>query len=86
MPEALFGLEYDYRITGSQTIYAKADYFPDWEDFSSYRLVTDVGWELLLDAESNLNLKISIIDRYDSTPNGADPSLLNYSVLLLWKL
>ena len=86
VPEALFGLEYDYKISGCQNIYAKADYFPDWEDFDSYRLVTDVGWELLLDAESNLNLKISVIDQYDSTPNGAEPILLNYAILLLWKL
>ena len=34
----------------------------------------------------NLSLKISANDRYDSTPNGAKPHLVNYAVLLLLKL
>ncbi len=32
------------------------------------------------------SLKISANDRFDSTPNEADPHLVNYSVLLLLKL
>ena len=86
VPEALFGLEWDHAINERQKLYAKVDYFPDWSDFSSYRLVTDLGWEILVSEPSNLSLKLSVNERYDSTPNGADPSLLNYSALLLWKL
>lgn len=82
--EALFGLEYDHELTKTQRLYAKVDYFPEWEDFSQYRAVTDVGWEIDLDRPSNMSLKFSIIDRYDSTPNGADPNEINYSVLLIW--
>jgi hypothetical protein len=48
--------------------------------------VTDGGWEIELAKPSNLSLKISANDRFDSTPNGADPHLMNYSVLLLLKL
>jgi hypothetical protein len=29
---------------------------------------------------------MSVIDRYDSTPEGAHPNDLNYSVLVLWAL
>lgn len=82
--EALFGLEYDHEITKTQRLYAKADYFPEWEDFDRYRVVTDVGWEIDLDKPGNLSLKFSVIDRYDSTPNGADPNEINYAVLLIW--
>ena len=32
------------------------------------------------------SLKLSASDRYDSTPDGVSPHLLNYSVLLLLKL
>ena len=39
----------------------------------------------MLDEDSNLNLKIGVIDRYDSTPNGRKPNDFDYSVLLLWK-
>ncbi|MBN1851818.1 MAG: DUF481 domain-containing protein [Pirellulales bacterium] len=86
VPEALFGAEYKYQINRHQKFAAKVDYFPDWEDYSSYRLISDIGWEMLLDAETNMSLKLSVIDRYDSTPNGAEPHLLNYAVLLLWKI
>jgi len=82
--EALFGFEYDHELTRAQRLSAKVDYFPEWEDFSRYRVVTDVGWEIDLDRPSNMSLKFSIIDRYDSTPNGADPNEINYSVLLIW--
>lgn len=86
VPEGILGGEFNFQISDAQKFYAKSDYFPDWEDFSNYRLVSDIGWELLIDAESNLSLKVSAIDRYDSTPNGVDPHSLNYSILLLWKL
>lgn len=82
--EALFGLEYDHEITKTQRLYAKADYFPEWEDFSRYRVVTDIGWEIDLDRPGNMSLKFSVIDRYDSTPNGVNPNEVNYAVLLIW--
>lgn len=86
VPEALFGLDFEHQLSKRQKLYAKFDYFPDWVDWSSYRAVTDAGWELLLDEEWGLNLKIGVIDRYDSTPGSRKPNDLNYSMLLLWKL
>jgi len=82
--EALFGMEYDHELSKTQRISAKVDYFPEWDDFNLYRVVTDIGWEIDLDRPGNLSLKFAIIDRYDSTPNGADPNEINYSVLLIW--
>jgi len=82
--EALFGMEYDHELSKTQRLSAKVDYFPEWESFALYRVVTDVGWEIDLDRPGNLSLKFAIIDRYDSTPNGANPNEINYSVLLIW--
>lgn len=86
VPEALFGAEYSQQFSASQKLYAKLDYFPEWEEFGEYRVVADAGWEIELVQPENLSLKISANDRYDSTPNGAEPHLVNYSVLLLLKL
>lgn len=86
VPEALFGWEFSQRISPTQKYYAKFDYFPEWEEFGEYRIVADAGWEIELVQPENLSLKISANDRYDSTPNGAEPHLVNYSVLLLLKL
>ena len=49
-------------------------------------LPLDISWELVLDDVNNLSLKVGVIDRYDSTPNGAEPNDVDYSVLLLWSL
>jgi len=86
VPESLFGIEYSQQLNAMQKVYAKVDYFPEWDQVGEFRLVADTGWEVVLTRPSNLSLKVSATDRYDSTPNGAEPQLLNYSVLLLLKL
>ncbi len=86
VPESLFGFEYSQQISQTQKFYGKLDYFPEWDQVGEYRMVADTGWEVVLVQPSNLSLKLSATDRYDSTPNGSEPHLLNYSVLLLLKL
>lgn len=85
-PEALLGLEYEQALTDLQRLSATVDYYPQWDDFNQYRVVSDVGWEIDLDRPQRLSLKISVVDRYDSTPNGVEPNELNYAVLLIWGL
>lgn len=85
VPEALFGGDYEHQINPRNKLVAKFDYFPEWGNFSNFRLVSDVAWEYLIDAAGNLSLKLGAIDRYDSTPNGAKPNDVNYSALLLYK-
>ncbi len=65
----------------------KLDYFPEIDQASSYRVVADTGWEVVLVQPSNLSLKICATDRYDSTPaGGAEPHFINYSVMMIMKL
>lgn len=85
-PESLVGMEYSQKVSHTQKFYGKFDYFPQWDQVGEYRMVADVGWEIALIQPSNLSLKISATDRYDSTPEGVNPHLVNYSVLLLLKL
>lgn len=84
-PEAVFGLEADHKLSDRQKLKAKIDYFPTFEDFSDFRLVTDVAWESLIDNSENLSLRLSVTDRYDSTPQGALKNDFYYSALLLYK-
>lgn len=85
-PEALFGLDFTRQLTDRQKLNATVDYFPQWGDFRDYRLVSNFNWELLVDEEANLSLKLNVTDQYDSTPNGVEPHDINYALLLLWKL
>jgi len=86
VPEALFGTDFDWQFSERQKLTSKVDYFPAWADFHDYRIYSDIGWEILLNEAHALNLKLSIIDQYDSTPNGSKPNDVNYAVLLLWKM
>jgi putative salt-induced outer membrane protein YdiY len=86
VPESLVGFECSHQLFATQKLYAKFDYYPEFEQLGEYRLIADAGWEIELAQPSNLSLKISATERYDSTPNGAEPHLLNYSVLLLLRL
>jgi putative salt-induced outer membrane protein YdiY len=85
VPEAMFGYETSHQLTERQKIKGKIEYFPEWSNFDNFRLVSDVSWEILLDGVDNLSLKLAATNRYDSTPQGADPNDLFYSALLLWK-
>ncbi len=86
IPEANFGADFEHGLTKRQKLKLTADYYPAWESFSDYRLVTDAHWEVLLDEATNLSLKIGAIDRYDSTPFGLKPNDIDYFVTLLWKM
>jgi hypothetical protein len=84
--EAVFGFDYAYKFNQTNKLAIVYDYYPDWEDFSNFRQITDAGWEILLSEDAGLSLKLGIIQLYDSTPEDAEKSAINYSVLLLWAL
>ncbi len=84
-PEALFGVDYEHQINKRNKLLAQIDYFPSWSDFSDFRLVSDVGWEHLLDEEGHFSVRLGANDRYDSTPNGRRPNDVNYQALFLYK-
>ena len=84
VPEAVFGGDFTRQISKRQKFTLTADYFPEWTDFTNYRFVTDMAWNVALDEASKLSLKLSVNDRYDSTPNGRKPNDVIYALLLLW--
>jgi len=85
-PEGNFGIDFERKISDRQKLTVVVDYYPEWQDFNNYRLVGKVGWEIVLDEDPDLSLKVEVIDLYDSTPNGLRPNDVNYSLLLLLKL
>ena len=84
VPEAAFGLDFERQVTKRQKLTATVDYTPDVTDVADFRLNSKASWEVLLDGDKNLSLKMSVLDRYDSTPHGAKPNDVDYSVTLLW--
>ena len=86
VPEAVLGCDFERQLTKKQKLTLNFDLYPDLSDFSEYRYVAKGGWEVVLDEEPNLSLKLEASNRYDSTPQGFNPNDINYSMLLLWKI
>jgi putative salt-induced outer membrane protein YdiY len=85
VPEMILGLDYERRVGDRQKLVATVDYMPDETDFTEFRLNSLAGWEFLLDQQTNLNLRLAVRNRYNSSPGTARPNDLDYAVLLLWK-
>ena len=86
VPEAVFGLEGEYKISKRQKFCTSVEYRPDVANFADYRLNTKAAWEVLLDEEMHLSMKVGILDRYDSYSDGSKPNDLDYTLTLLWSL
>lgn len=85
-PEAQAGFDYEQTFCTDHKLTVSVDYFPEFENFGRYRVLSEFGWEVALSQPQNLSLKTAVTDRYDADPQGSKPHLLNYSILLLWKL
>ena len=85
-PEISSGIEWKHKLSDRQNVFAKVDYFPDVTNFQDFRLNSKAEWEMIVSKTWGLSLKMSVFDRYDSTPEGKRPNDLNYTMLLLWAL
>jgi hypothetical protein len=85
IPEGLLGMNFERKINDWQNFKLSCNYFPSWEDFSMFRLIGRADWEFILSAAHNLSLKVGVVDRYNSTPNGGKANSLDYSTVILWK-
>ncbi|MEQ8787828.1 MAG: DUF481 domain-containing protein [Pirellulaceae bacterium] len=86
VPELSSGVEWKHKLSDRQKISAKLDYFPDLTQMEDFRLNGRADWEIVVSRRWGLSLKTSVLNRYDSTPEGARPNDLNYSLLMLWSL
>lgn len=84
VPELGFGLDLNHKISKRQKLAATIDYRPEVANFSDCRINARLSWVVVLDEEANLSLKVSLLDRYDSTPDSGEPNDVDYSTVLLW--
>jgi len=85
VPEMTVSMELEHKIGKRHKFKLAVEHVPDVSDFTEYRINSRGSWEMLIDEEMNLSLKLSAVDRYDSTPNGAKYNDIDYSAVLLWK-
>lgn len=85
IPEMVFGLQLEHRISKRQKILGAVEYAPDVADFLRYRIRSQAALEILLDEERNLSMRMGVLERYNSRPGNALPNDLDYALTLLWK-
>jgi putative salt-induced outer membrane protein YdiY len=84
VPELAFGTQFEHALNDRHQIVTSIDYFPDVTDFNSFRVNSQASWQVTVDQANNLSVKFSVVDRYDSTPNGVFPNDLDYAVTLVY--
>jgi putative salt-induced outer membrane protein YdiY len=83
-PELIVGMDFERKLSTRQRLIAMFDYMPDVTDFTEFRFNSQAGWEVLLDKDPKLTLRLAVRNRYTSTPGTALPNDLDYAALLLW--
>lgn len=86
MPEGLLGLDFRHALTERQQINATAEFLPDLDDVGQFRAIGRASYDILIDPEANLKLKIGVEDRYDSDPgDGYRRNDFDYFALIAWE-
>jgi putative salt-induced outer membrane protein YdiY len=83
--EAIVGGDFEWQITERQKLFVTADYYQAINIWPAYRVTSQGGWEVMVDPESNLSLRLGYDLKYDSKP-GEDSKRtdLDYFALLVW--
>jgi Protein of unknown function, DUF481 len=83
LPEAQFGFDFWYRITERSRFSVAADYYPDVHDFGNYRVRGRASFDVLIDPDLCLLLRLGVLERYDSRPQGSKRNDLDYFATLV---
>lgn len=83
-PELVIGLDFEHQLTERQKLTASTDLFPDLDETGEFRWNSQAAWQVLVDPETNMSLKIGIENRYDSNPGDAKENDIYYFLALVW--
>jgi putative salt-induced outer membrane protein YdiY len=83
--EALAAIDLTHAFSERQKVYFTGELYPNLEDGGEFRAFVRAGWEILVDPELNMTLKLGIEEQYDSDPGGdADKSDFSYFMVLVF--
>jgi hypothetical protein len=81
----MLGVDFEHKLTERSKIFATVEWIPNFSDWYEYRMVGAAGYELLVDPESGMLLKLGVSDRYDSDPGtGVERNDFEYFGTLSW--
>lgn len=84
-PEGLLGLDLVHQLRENQKITASTEFYPDLSDTNEFRMINRAAWEIAVDPETNMFLRLGAEHRHDSNPGeGFKPNDLDYFLTLGW--
>ena len=66
IPEGLLGVGVNWVVSDKQTLTASTTWYPDYDDVSNYRLVTNASWNLQMSNIENIQFSIGFHHEYNS--------------------
>jgi hypothetical protein len=85
VPEALVGMDFNYRFTDRQGFLSSLDVYGNLSQLGQYRVRARAGYEILLDPKYGMVLRLGVQDRYDTLSGQSRRNDLNYFATLLFK-
>jgi putative salt-induced outer membrane protein YdiY len=64
--EALLGFDFNWTISEKQTFHLDSTIYPQLDDPSMYRTLTNANWAVVVDESSNLSLTVGVQHEYQS--------------------
>ncbi len=83
LAEGVIGFDFNQKITEKTAFVSSLDYYWDLGRPANFRIRSRAAFEILLDPDLNLTMRIGIQDRYDSRPQGSKKNDLDYFVTFL---
>lgn len=85
VPEGAFFLNASHRLSDTQRIRFAVDYLPEVEQIQRYRLNARVNWDIDINPEAGLGLRMSVNNRYDSRARGSrERNDFDFLMHLIW--
>jgi len=85
VPEALLGMDFNYRFSTRQAWLSSVDVYPNLSQIGQYRVRARAGYEIVIAPEHGLVLRLGMQDRYDTLPGQSRRNDLNYFATLLFR-
>jgi putative salt-induced outer membrane protein len=85
-PELILALDVDWAINDIESLDFSTAFYPDLDENGEYRNLTSINWRIKMVEESNLVLKLGLVNEYESlVEEGTEKNDFTYNFSLAWR-
>lgn len=85
VPEAVLGYDFNHKFTDRQGFVSTVDVYPSLANLGQYRVRARAAYEIVIDPDHGMVLRLGVQDRYDSNPGTSKRNDVNFFASLLFK-